>query len=194
MAIEVQPLTADRWPDLAALFGKQGAYGGCWCMWWRQTGAEYTSGRGEPNRAAFETIVARGDEPGLIAYRDGKAAGWVSVAPREEYPRVKRSRVLKPVDDRPAWAVVCFYVGATHRRTGLGPALLKAAVAYARERGAGLVEGYPVDTDGGARISTDAAYHGILAWFQAAGFREVERRAKNKPIVRLFVNETPPST
>ena len=33
--LDFRPLTPDRWKDLEALFGKHGATGGCWCMWWR---------------------------------------------------------------------------------------------------------------------------------------------------------------
>jgi len=187
--IEILPLTAERWADLTALFGKKGAYGGCWCMWFRQTGPEFRSGQREANREAFRAIVERGETPGLLAYVEGVPAGWVSVAPRSEFPRLQRSRNLKPVDERPAWGIVCFYIGAKHRGGGLGGALLRAAVDYARSQGAGIVEGYPIDTDGGKRISVDAAYHGILAWFRAAGFREVERRAAGRPIVRYLVHE-----
>jgi hypothetical protein len=32
MPTEVYPVTADRWPDLEALFGPKGRYAGCWCM------------------------------------------------------------------------------------------------------------------------------------------------------------------
>ena len=29
---EFAALTPERWPDFERLFGRGGAYGGCWCM------------------------------------------------------------------------------------------------------------------------------------------------------------------
>jgi hypothetical protein len=40
MKITIRPLTPSRWPDLEALFGRNGACNGCWCMYWR-IGPEY---------------------------------------------------------------------------------------------------------------------------------------------------------
>ena len=34
--LEFHPLTIERWGDFEKLFGPRGAYGGCWCMWWRK--------------------------------------------------------------------------------------------------------------------------------------------------------------
>lgn len=48
VTLRFDPLTPDRWADLAALFGPRGAFAGCWCMWWRQTPAEYAGGGGAP--------------------------------------------------------------------------------------------------------------------------------------------------
>ena len=99
MAIEINPLTADRWEDLVTLFGPKGAQEGCWCMWWRQTAMEWKENKGGNNRRAMEVKVQAGEEPGLIAYADGQPAGWISLGPRESFVRLKTSRILKPVDD-----------------------------------------------------------------------------------------------
>ena len=106
--LKVLPLTPDNWSDLETLFGENGAHGGCWCMWFRQTNAEAERQSGEGNRMALKQIVDEGHVPGLIAYVDGFPAGWVSVAPRSEFSRLARSRVIKPVDEQPVWSVVCF--------------------------------------------------------------------------------------
>jgi GNAT superfamily N-acetyltransferase len=180
--IEVQPVTPDRWDDLVRLAGERGFWSGCWCMWWRLTNQE-AEGQSEAHaRTALQRLVDEGREPGLLAYRDGEPVGWVSVAPRGEYRRVERTRKLVPVDQRPAWAVVCFYVPRERRRTGVVAALLDAAVDHARARGAELLEGYPVDPAAtkatGARRGT-----GPLATFERAGFVEVARRG-GRPLVR----------
>ncbi|HEY9522870.1 MAG TPA: hypothetical protein VIR33_06500, partial [Thermopolyspora sp.] len=42
--LTVEPVTPDRWSQLADFFGRAGAYSGCWCTWWRVSGSEFTSG------------------------------------------------------------------------------------------------------------------------------------------------------
>jgi hypothetical protein len=47
VALEIQPVTADRWPDLVDLFERPGPRGSwprtsaCYCMFWRLPPAEY---------------------------------------------------------------------------------------------------------------------------------------------------------
>ena len=97
----VHPATPDRWHDLERLFGAKGACGGCWCMLWRLPRGEYDRGKGEGNRAAMRVLIAAGKAPGLLAYVGKEPVGWCAVAPRAVYPGLERSRILKPVDDRP---------------------------------------------------------------------------------------------
>ena len=98
------PVTPQRWDDLEKLFGPRGADGGCWCMYWRLPRREFDLQQGEENRAALRHLVFAGAEPGLLAYRAGQPAGWCAIAPREDYPRLAGSRILKPVDARPVWS------------------------------------------------------------------------------------------
>lgn len=172
---------------MSALFGRQGAYSGCWCMWWRVTQREFNRGNAS-NRASMEQLVAQGQVPGLLAYLNGHPVGWCSVAPRGEYGRLQRSRVRGPVDDQPVWSIVCFFIHHQHRRRGVATSLLRAAVGYAAGQGARIVEAYPVDPSAG-RVADAAAYTGLLRWFLEAGFREVARRAPGVPIVRYVVAE-----
>jgi GNAT superfamily N-acetyltransferase len=183
--LEIRPVTADRWQDLVELFGERGGYANCWCMWWRVTAAEFDRGirnRGAGNRRAMRRLVAGGRVPGLLAYRDGQPVGWVSLAPREEFGRLQRSPTLKPVDDRPVWSIVCFFMDRRERGKKVGTALLGAAVRYAAEQGATIVEGYPADPSHRA-ISNADAYTGVVSMFRRAGFREVVRRG-SRPIMR----------
>ena len=98
---EFHPLTPERWADFEKLFGKCGAGGCCWCMWWRLPKREFDAQKGEGNRRAMKAIVDSGLVPGILAYHEGQPVGWCSVAPREEFPRLERSRILKPVDNQP---------------------------------------------------------------------------------------------
>jgi len=176
------PLTPDRWPDLERLFGPRGACAGCWCMWWRLSRQEWNRGKGEGNRKAFRKLVRSGAEPGVLAYADGESVGWCAIARREQYPRLNSSRILKPVDDQPVWSVTCFYIARGSRHQGLSTALLKAAVDFARVRGAQIVEGYPHDPK---KATADVfVYTGLVSAFRKVGFKEVARRSKTRPIMR----------
>lgn len=195
MDLDIRPLTPDRLPDLAALFGQGGDPKWCWCAFYRVRQVDFATATAESNRdvleRAVETTAAEDRAPGLIAYRDGEPVGWVSLGPRDDYDRLKHSRILAPVDDRPVWSIVCFVVARRARKQGIANALLDAAVAYAREHGATLLEAYPVDT-GGARVSAATAYKGTLAMFERAGFEVAARRRANRvspvrPIVRREV-------
>jgi len=188
--LEILPLTEKRLPDLAALFGQGADPKWCWCASFRVRSLDFTKADPAENRRVLEravgTTAAAGRAPGLVAYRGGEAVGWVSVGPRDDYERLQHSRVLAPVDDRPTWSIVCFVVGRRARRQGVAEALLDAAVRYAAEHGARLIEGYPVDT-GGARIASANAYMGTLGMYQRAGFREVERRRANRASVERAI-------
>ncbi|MGH7543122.1 MAG: GNAT family N-acetyltransferase [Gemmatimonadota bacterium] len=190
MGIEIRPATRELWSDLAALFGARGACGGCWCMFWRQAGAEFAARKGEKNRRALRRLVQSDEPPGLIAWIDGEPAGWIAVAPRAAYRRLERSRILKPVDNRPdVWSVPCFFVARAHRRQGLTVALLEAAVEHAARRGAAVVEGYPVEPAG--EQADVFVYTGLASAFRRAGFREAARRSPTRPVMRYEIEGRP---
>jgi GNAT superfamily N-acetyltransferase len=181
--VMVCQLSQERWPDLEKLFGPNGAVAGCWCMWFRQTAAEFDARHGEENRQSLKAIVDAGQVPGLLAYVDGQPVGWCAVAPRSEFGRVQRSRILHAPGNEAAWAVVCFFIERRHRRAGIGAALLRAAVDYAVARGARTVEGYPIDARDG-HVSSGSAFTGLASMFLAAGFEEVARHSPGRPIMR----------
>jgi GNAT superfamily N-acetyltransferase len=181
--LEFQPLTPDRWGDLESLFGERGACAGCWCMYWRLTRAQFNLGKGERNKRAIKAIVEAGETPGILAYDNGEPVAWCSVAPRESFSALDRSRILKPVDDQPVWSVACFFVDKKHRRQGVSVKLLKAAIDFVGKRGGRVIEGYPVDPKKG---QPDAfVWTGLVSAFIKAGFKEVERRSETRPIMRF---------
>ena len=184
--IEFHPLVPERWADFEKLFGPRGACAGCWCMWWRLRRSDWNKGRGDGNRKAMRELVRSGDSPGILAYADGVPVGWCSVAPREEFATLERSRTLKRIDEEPVWSVVCFFIARPFRRKGLTVGLLKSAVAFAREKGARIVEGYPVAPRKGT-MPDAFAYTGLVSAFEAAGFVEAARRSPTRPIMRRAV-------
>ncbi len=191
---DIQPLTPDRLPDLAGLFGQGGDPRWCWCAYFRVRGSFFSNATAASHRAVLEAATEEGADagraPGLVAYDGDDAVGWVSVGPRADYERLTFSKVLAQVDDTPVWSIVCFVVGRHSRGKGIARRLLDAAIGYARDNGATTLEAYPVDVPAGTRIDDGTVFKGTLAMFERAGFREVARRQWNtsspsRPIVRL---------
>jgi GNAT superfamily N-acetyltransferase len=155
-------------------------------MWWRLGRAEFERKKGAGNKRALHKIVNTGPPPGLLAYQGEEPVGWCAVAPRDRYTRMTTSRILGPVDDEPVWSVVCFFVSKSHRRQGVTEALLRAAVRFAGEQGARIVEGYPIEPVKD-RVPEVFAYTGFVSTFEKAGFSEVLRRSPTRPIMRCRV-------
>jgi len=178
--------TPSRWRDIEDLFGERGACGGCWCMVWRLSRKQWTAGKGAGNRRALRKIVLSGGRPGVIAYLEGRPVGWCAVAPRRDYVALTRSRVLAPVDDKPVWSVSCLFVRKEFRRRGLSSRLLRAAVDLAARGGARIVEGYPYRPTMD-RTPDPFLWTGVPSAYLEAGFREVARRSKTRPIMRRTI-------
>jgi GNAT superfamily N-acetyltransferase len=184
--LEFRPLTPDNWKDFVELFGKSGACGGCWCMWWRQTRREFDERHGEKNKQAMKRIVDSGEVPGILAYEDGAPVAWCSVAPRERYGSLNRSRVLKPLDDTPVWSLVCMFVAKGARGRGLTTKLIDGAVDYVKGRDGKVVEAYPV-APRGRRLDAVSSFMGVPAMFREAGFVECARPSKARIVMRRTV-------
>ena len=162
--VEVRPAYR-RFDDFAAVVGtRRPDAGGCWCMAYRDSRVA-TTDRAEYMRNECATMPG----PGVLVYVDDVVAGWCSIAPRAAYRRLLHSRTIPIIDDSDAWAAVCFVVRGGFRGHGLMHPLLTGAVAHARANGAQVVEGYPVQTDGG-RVDAISGYVGTVELFEQAGF------------------------
>jgi len=143
--VKVYPATSERWKDIETLFGTKGAYGGCWCMFWRLNRADFNQMKGEDRKAVLQDMTSRNEVAGVLAYADGQPIGWCSIGPREDYAALENSRILKRVDDTPVWSVVCFFIAKGFRRKGVLSNLLRGALRDAEDQGARVIEGYPID-------------------------------------------------
>jgi len=183
--LSFHPLTQKLWRDFEMLFGKHGACGGCWCMYWKLRGKDFSENAGDNARQMQKAIVDSKTVPGLLAYSEGYPVGWIAVEPRSAYPKLAHSRILKPIDDQEVWSITCFFVEKKHRRKGITVGLLKAAVEHVRTQGGKIVEGYPVDAQ---QNQSDAfVYTGTASAFKQAGFTEVARNSPTRPIFRYFI-------
>ncbi len=120
-------LSRETWADFEGLFGERGACGGCWCMTWRREKKDFRAGSGAGNKAAMKKLVKSGAPIGVLLYKDDEAIGWCSVAPREQFVALEKSRVWAPVDAKPVWSVSCFFLAKGARKRGLSVELLNAA-------------------------------------------------------------------
>lgn len=180
-ALVVHPLTPTRWADFERLFGSKGACNGCWCMWPR-LGSAYARTKGSANKSAMRALVDARTEPGLLGYLDGEPVAWIALGPRSEYPPLLRSRVMKSLDGRDAWVVMCFFVAKEARGKALTKRMLEAAAKHAKSKGATLLEGFPHDVD--PDQPPPFVWQGLASSFEKAGFVEVARRSKRRPYLR----------
>jgi GNAT superfamily N-acetyltransferase len=154
-------------------------------MAWRLKRADFQQQKGEGNKQAMKALVEEGVSPGLLGYREGQAVAWCAVAPRPEYVALERSRILKPVDEQPVWSISCLFVAKSCRRQGVRVVMLRAAVDYVRQQGGRIVEGYP--TEPAADLPAPFVWTGLVSAFLQAGFEEVARRSKTRPIMRYVL-------
>ncbi|MBE0571893.1 MAG: GNAT family N-acetyltransferase [Ignavibacteriaceae bacterium] len=180
------PVTKENWKDFEKLFGEKGACAGCWCMYWRMKRKDYDAQRGSGTKKKMKSIVESGIIPGILAYDDDKPVGWCSVAPREDFPVLENSRVLKRIDNKPVWSIVCFFILKEYRNKGLSVELLNAAKAFVKMKKGKIIEGYPVEPKSG-KTADVFAWTGLSSAFKKAGFTEIIRRSETRPIMRYII-------
>jgi GNAT superfamily N-acetyltransferase len=170
MEYTVHEANAERWDDVARVMGANGAYAGCWCSFWRLTNQEALASGAEDNRSALQRLVCSEAPAGLLLYEDAEPIGWLSVAPRTAFPRLWHTKgiTIERPEDASVWSVMCVYLTKGHRRGGLSSKLVDAAVAYASERGASIIESYPVLDSSHGKPSGLAS--GTIGMFARAGF------------------------
>jgi GNAT superfamily N-acetyltransferase len=194
--VTIVPANEVSWKDLQAVFGTRGAPSRCWCQRykmqpresWASVGAEELAFRlrtqtdcGHPESGATS---------GLVAYFDGEPVGWCAVEPRSVYPRLLlRTRVpwegrAEDKTDDSVWAVTCFVTRTGFRRRGISRALARAAVDFARERGARALEGYPMITEGQGFL-VEELHVGSRSSFADAGFTEVNHPTLRRVVMRI---------
>jgi len=180
------PVTKENWKDFETLFGEKGACAGCWCMYWRVKSSVWEKQKGNGNKRAMKKIIFSDNIPGIIAYHNNEPVGWCSVSPREDFSRLDNSKILKAVDEKPVWSVVCFFIHKHYRKKGLSIALLNAAKKFVKSFGGKILEGYPVEPKKD-KMPDAFAWTGISAAFKTAGFKEVARRSETRPLMRFYL-------
>lgn len=167
--------------------------GSCWCRWLLDTRSAFDAmSRDERRDALRAEVEGPGPVPGLVALVDGAPAGWVRVGPRPAQPGVLRTTVVRrgsvePAGDDDVWAITCFVVRREHRGAGVAGGLLRAAVGFATDGGARVIEGYPVDRAARPGAGANELWHGTVGLFAAAGFAETARPTPARAVMTLRV-------
>jgi len=153
-------------------------------MVWRKAPAGAKRTTGEKRKAALKSAlcayVDAGTATGILGYHEGEPVAWCSIAPRSSYrplggPPAEASEV--------AWSLVCFYVRRAFRRQGVTDRLLEAAMAYAEQEGATVIEAYPVDPD-----SPSYRFMGFVCQFERAGFEQVGTAGSRRYVMRRLLS------
>lgn len=185
--ITTERATITRWDDVQHSLSGGGDGRSCQCIWPVVSSKDWRASTLAQRRDMLHDEISAGPPPGLVAYVDGEAAGWIRIGPRSAQTRIVRTRAIaaataEPLDDASVWAISCFIVRREHRGQGLTTRLLRAAIDYARESGARVIEAYPVDTSAGTHHSNDL-FHGTLSTFMAQGFRQSDALTHGRVLV-----------
>jgi GNAT superfamily N-acetyltransferase len=193
--LTIVPANQASWEDIQAVFGMRGYTASCQCQWFKTGRSAWVVG-GRDERAFQLRVQTDAGHPesdttsGLIAYLDGEPVGWCAVESRTAYPRLLPRRVMlaergEDPDDESVWAVTCFVTRAGFRRRGLMYPLARAAVDFARDRGARALEAYPMITTAGEEITWGELHVGSRTVFEAAGMTEVARATLRRVVMRI---------
>ncbi|MER8505596.1 GNAT family N-acetyltransferase [Mesorhizobium sp. M0199] len=191
MNTTIAPLVPELWADFEDLFGKQGACYGCWCTHFRLSPAARRASDRERNKDHIKARIEAGPPPGLLAFEDGRAVGWMQIGPRADVPewnnQGRGSAPLSAADatDPDVWAISCFFIRAKARGRGLSHRLVTGGIDFARENGARLIEACPIDLSKDSR--SIGLFVGSSRVFEKAGFQRLVERKPGRPLVRLVL-------
>ena len=180
--------------DLRAIFGTRGTSSNCQCQRYKLRPRE--AFRSFPveeraHRLRQQTDCGHpgsGSTSGLVAYLDGEPAGWCAVEPRTAYGGLVRNNRVPWADrdedkaDDSVWAVTCLLTRVGFRKRGVSRELARAAVDFARERGARAIEGYPMLT---TDVILEELHVGTRGVFADAGFAEVSHPTPRRVVMRI---------
>ncbi len=195
--LRIVPANEASCEDLQAVFGERGAAAYCHCQRYKLRPKEaFKKFRVEERAHRLRMQTECGDPgsdttSGLVAYLEAEPVGWCNVEPRANYEGLRRNNRVpwegrdEDKADASIWAVTCVFVRAGFRGRRLSYELVRAAVDFARERGARALEGYPMLTEPGQKIIWDEIHVGTRRMFETAGLEEVNRPTKRRVVMRI---------
>jgi GNAT superfamily N-acetyltransferase len=194
--LTIVPANEASWEDLQAVVGPANCHGDrCYCQRFKILESDWRAVTDEERaqllREQTDCGHPRSDTTsGLVAYQDGEPVGWCAVEPRLAYRKLLGSRILwsgrnEDRSDPTVWVAACFVIRAGFRRQGLTYALARAAVEFARRRGARALEGYSMITHPEKTITWGELHVGSRKVFAAAGLTEVSHPTLRRAVMRI---------
>jgi ribosomal protein S18 acetylase RimI-like enzyme len=179
--VEVWDVTPDRVGDYQAFFDHEAFrdfpnWQFCYCMETHRTQSddEWALRTAGDNRRDMSQAIEDGEVTALLAYVDGKPAGWCNYGETTHLSGVMHRFGLDAAEHEGVGSVACFVIASRYRGHGVASRLLDAAIERLRARGLRAIEAYPSRQGSSAQ----AHYRGPLSMFLRAGFepyRETER-------------------
>jgi len=181
-----EAVSRNNWNKFTILFGAKGACGNCWCMYYRLSKIDFNEGKlNDGNKEAMYELVKQNKSTSIIASYQDVPIAWCAFAPREDFDKLKKSRVHKPIDNEKAWSIPCTFIHKDFRRKGVSVALLKGLIEYAAQINIKIIEAYPtIPTQ--EKLPDSFAWIGLYKSFERAGFKIVDRTSKHRPMVRFY--------
>lgn len=186
--LRFEPLSSANWGAFEQLFGTKGACGNCWCMYFRLSPVDFKEGKTQDgNRLAKKALVDANKPTGMLAFYEDIPIGWCAFAPREDFPKLERSRVHKRIDTAAVWSIPCTFIAKDFRRLGVSVALLQGVTRYAKSQGIKIIEAYPtIPTQ--EKLPDAFAWIGLYKSFERAGFDIVDQTSAHRPMVRFYTD------
>ncbi|HEV7694199.1 MAG TPA: GNAT family N-acetyltransferase [Hyphomonadaceae bacterium] len=173
-----KPVTKATWPDLEALFEARGGPSYCWCMPFRPLDVKNRTASSKADRKrGLKAMVQKRTPVGLVGYLEGEPVAWCSVGPRDSF--IDKLTDKYDPEEKGVWSVTCFFVRRDHRGEALTQQMLDAALAYAKKRGAKVLEGYPVPA-----TSPSYRFMGFLPLFRGRKFKAAGKAGSRRHVMR----------
>jgi hypothetical protein len=190
MDLVIRKLTAARVEDFFDFFDKiafadHPEWGcECYCCFYHAVSAqEWQDRTAAENQALARKMILAGSMQGLLAYADGRPAGWCHYDSKDRLPGlpVFSPAVMdpEPTGNSAIGAIVCFTIAQGCRNLGIAGRLLDAACIDLAAQGYESAEAYPLRN----YDSAEENYHGPLAMFLSRGFAII-REAGRQVVVR----------
>ncbi len=166
--VEIQPVAPAIVDDILAFFDHDAMVGrpewaSCYCMYFLLGGRsnpEWGDRTWQENRADQKARIEAGETNGVVAYVDGRLAGWCHAGARSGFPG------LATGDDEGVGSVVCFAIAPPYRGLGLASLLLRAVTDQLEQQGFTRIEAYPVMN----AENNDRAFPGPVELYLGHGF------------------------
>jgi GNAT superfamily N-acetyltransferase len=137
----------------------------CWCLNHREPAGCVT---GIAAQAKMKQLTDNSKVGGLLAYSGTDCVGWLSIDPMTEMVGHDCQSSAKPDE----WSIHCIFVKDGFRGLGISSELIRAAIEFAKSKGAMLISAFPIPSENRNRFPVnEAEFSGRFSTFSKMGFK-----------------------